>query len=60
MIRLGAIATGESMTLSSNMSFMKKWLDECLGVEPRRGGVALAEGLCDVGVMRAVPLSIIP
>jgi hypothetical protein len=51
MFIIGAVATGGKVNPSGNLSSLRKelWLDGCLGVEPRRGGIVLAEGLCDFG-----------
>jgi hypothetical protein len=50
MFRLDPIATGWRMIPSSICPLQKElWLDGCLGVEPRRVGNALAEGLSDLG-----------
>jgi hypothetical protein len=47
VFRLRAVAVGEDDPIRQNLSFAKElWLDGCLGVEPRKVGIALAEGLC--------------
>jgi hypothetical protein len=51
MFVVGAVATGGKVNPSGNLFSLQKelWLDGCLGVEPRRGGIVLAEGLSDFG-----------
>jgi hypothetical protein len=68
MFKLGAVATGGRPSHQATCPLRKElWLVGCLGVEPRSVGIALADGLCDLGgiilveglndwVRQAVPL----
>jgi hypothetical protein len=50
MFRPGAIATGGKSTRQTICPLRKDlWLCGCLGVEPRRDGIAFPEGFCDLG-----------
>jgi hypothetical protein len=50
MFRLGTIDNGGRMIPSGNLPFTKELcLSGCLGVESRRVGIVLADGLCDLG-----------
>jgi hypothetical protein len=50
MFRLGAVATGEKMNPSGNLSFKKTTLVGWMsGSSSQRDGIAFAEGFCDLG-----------
>jgi hypothetical protein len=45
----GLLLPAGRLTRQAICSLQKElWLDVCLGVEPRRDDIALAEGLCDL------------
>jgi hypothetical protein len=48
--KLGVIAAGQRLFHQETCPLRKLfWLDGFLGVEPRIGGIALADDLCDLG-----------
>jgi hypothetical protein len=54
VFRRECIPTTVRMITPGNLYFVggkkKLWLDECLGVEPRRDGIGLAGSVCKFGV----------